>query len=127
MNKNKISIIINKPIEDVFEFTTNPNNTPLWITHLKKEIAEPYPPVIGTVYKNTTDGDNWDVYEVIEFEEGTLFTLKDTISPYKVRYTYKSLDQDKTNLEYFEWMEQGELSNPFKVDVLEKLKNIMDK
>jgi len=31
MKENKITIIINKPIREVFEFTTYPKNTHLWI------------------------------------------------------------------------------------------------
>ncbi len=43
MQENKITVIINKPIEEVFEFTTNPKNTHLWITSINEEIAEEYP------------------------------------------------------------------------------------
>jgi len=48
MKENKISIIINKPIEEVFEFTTNPKNTHLWITSIVEEVSDEYPPKIGT-------------------------------------------------------------------------------
>ncbi|MCK4635383.1 MAG: hypothetical protein KAT04_05335 [Methylococcales bacterium] len=53
MKKNKITIIIDKPIEEVFEFTTNPKNTHLWISSIEEEIVDEYPPKIGTQYKNT--------------------------------------------------------------------------
>ncbi len=38
MKENKISIIIDLPIKDVFEFTINPNNTHLWIESVVKEV-----------------------------------------------------------------------------------------
>ena len=46
MKENKITVIINKPIGEVFEFTTNPKNTHLWIPSIEEEIAEEYPPKI---------------------------------------------------------------------------------
>jgi len=48
MRENKIKVLINKPIEEVFEFTTNPKNTHLWIPSVDEEISEEYPPKIGT-------------------------------------------------------------------------------
>ena len=38
---NRLTIQINKPKSKVFEFTTNPKNTPLWI-FLSKKPAEAY-------------------------------------------------------------------------------------
>ena len=48
MKQNKIIVIINRPIEEVFEFTTNSKNTHLWIPSIEEEIAEEYPPKINT-------------------------------------------------------------------------------
>ena len=52
MKENKISVVINKPIHEVFEFTTNPSNTHLWIASIIEEVADQFPPQIGTQYKN---------------------------------------------------------------------------
>ena len=52
MHQNKISIIINKPIEEVFASTTNPQNTHLWFSSIKEEISSEYPPKINTEYRN---------------------------------------------------------------------------
>ena len=127
MKENKLTVTINCSIKEVFEFTTNPKNTHLWITHLKEEVANPYPPKIGTVYKNTGDTKKWDSYEVTEFEENKIFTLRDSDSNYHVRYTYKRLKDAKTEMVYFEWVNNGELENPFKQKVLNKLKEVMEK
>jgi len=118
----KLKIIINKPVKEVYEFTTNPKNTPLWISSIKEEIAE-YPPKIGTVYKNR--GDAWQYYKVVELEQDQVFTLSD--GNYHVRYTYRKLSESQTELEYCEWMEDGELEHPFTEDVLKKLKSVMEK
>jgi hypothetical protein len=46
-------------------------------------------------------------------------------SNYRVLYTYTDLG-NKTELEYFEWVEAGELEDPFEQDVLTKLKNVIE-
>jgi len=119
-------IVINKPIEEVFEFTTNPKNTHLWIPSIVEEIAEEYPPKINTKYKNRGKDSDWDFYKIMEFEENRIFTMTDLDVNYAVRYTYKKLDENKTELEYFEWMKEGELKNPFTEEILEKLKSIIE-
>lgn len=126
MKENKITVIINKPVVDVFEFTTDPKNTHLWILSIKEEVSEEYPPKIGIKYKNRGDNLNWDVYKVIEIEKNKIFTLSDLEDNYSVRYTYRALDSSRTKMEYFEWMKDGELKNPFTRDVLERLKSVME-
>mgnify|MGYP001586219145 CR=1 FL=1 len=126
MKENRISIIINKPIKDVFEFTINPRNTPLWIYHIKEELVNNYPPKIGTVYKNRGTSNKWDFYTVIEFEEGKTFTLKSSDGNYYVKYTYKKISKNKTEMEYLEWVKKGELENPFTKVTLQKLKEVIE-
>ena len=127
MKENKIIIIINRPIDDVFEFTTNPNNTHLWIPFIKEEICNQYPPKIGSKYRNRGYGsDNWDVYEVLAFKKNEKFLL--TKDYYFVKYSYRVIDQNTTEMEYFEWIisKNGSLENTFTKDILENLKYIME-
>ena len=126
MQENKITIIINKPVEEVFEFTTNPKNTHLWIPSIEEEIAEQYPPKIGTQYKNRGDDSDWDFYKVVEFQKDKIFTLSDLEDNYHVKYTYRKIDDNQTEMEYFEWMKNGELGNPFTDDIIQKLKSVME-
>ena len=126
MQKNKITIIINKPIEEVFEFTTNPKNTPLWIPSIKEEIAEEYPPKINTQYKNRDKDSDWSFYTVSVYIKNKIFVLTDLDGNYIVRYTYKRLNDNQTEMEYLEWVKKGELDNPFTKDVLLKLKSVME-
>ncbi len=125
MQENKITIIINKPIEDVFEFTTNPKNTHLWVPSIVEEGADEYPPQIGTKYKNRGNDSDWDFYKVVEFQNNKIFTLSDLENNYHVKYTYRKINDNQTEMEYFEWMENGELSNPFTEDIIQKLKSVM--
>jgi len=102
MKENKIIILINRTIEDVFEFTTNPKNTHLWIPSIQEEIAEEYPPKIGTQYKNRSQKSDWNYYKVLEFELNKKFTLSDLNNNYYVRYSYKKLGDKQTKMEYYE-------------------------
>ena len=128
MKENKIKVIINRPISEVFEFTTNPKNTHMWIPSIEKEITNEYPPKLGTIYKNHGEDENsWDEYKVIEFENNKVFTLEEVGGTYKVRYSYKQINENTTELEYFEWVSEGVLNNSFPQSTLNLLKEFMEK
>lgn len=126
MRENKIIVVINKSIEEVFKFTTNPKNTHLWIPSIHEEIAEEYPPKIDTQYKNRGQDSEWDFYKVVDYEPNKIFTLSDVNGNYHVRYTYKKLSERQTEMEYFEWMKDGELKKPFAESVLQRLKSVLE-
>ena len=69
MRENKITVVIDKSIDKVFEFTTNPQNTHLWIPSISVEVADEYPPKINTRYKNRGESDNWDEYKVVDIKK----------------------------------------------------------
>ena len=126
MKENRITIIINKPIEEVFEFTTHPKNTHLWIPSITQEIAEVYPPSIGTIYKNKGEGTQWDIYKVIDFKQNEVFTLSDLEDNYHAQYSYTKINNQQTQMEYFEWVKNGTLSNPFHPSIIDTLKEVME-
>jgi len=126
MNKNKIIIIINRPITEVFEFTTNPINTHLWIPEIKEEVSEKYPPNINTIYKNKESSGKWNYYRVIEFVRDGVFALRSEDDNYFVRYSYKKINESKTEMQYLEWVKEGEIKNPFTLEILQNLKKIME-
>jgi len=126
MRENKISIIIDKPIFEVFDFTTNPQNTHLWVPSISEEVAGEYPPKINTKYRNRGEDDNWNEYKVVDFKKDEVFILADLEGNYHVKYTYRKLNDNKTEMEYFEWMTDGELSNPFTENILGNLKKVME-
>ena len=126
MEQNQLVIIIKKPIQEVFEFTTNPKNTPLWIPSIEEEIAEEYPPKIGTIYKNRRADSNWNEYTVVEFEPNKSFTLTEKDDNYSVRYIYRKIDDNTTELTYFELVKDGELEQPFTQEIFNGLKQIME-
>ncbi len=127
MRENKLTVVIDRPVEKVFEFTTNPKNTHLWIPSIEEEIADEYPPQIHTLYQNRGKDSDWEVYKVLEVKKNATFVLTDLKDNYVVSYTYDVLTSTKTEMEYFEWMKRGdELANPFTEDILSGLKAIME-
>ena len=125
MQENKLIIKIKKPVHKVFELTINPNFTPEWIDIVEEEHAD-YPIKPGTIYKNKGKSGEWNEYIVSDFIENKVFELKSLNSSYVVRYTYERISEDETGLTYHEWMNEGEISEPFEMRHLEKLKNILE-
>lgn len=126
MKRNKLEIIISAPIEKVFKFTTNPLNTPKWVKEIVKEEINEFPIKISTIYKNLNNKGVWTEYKIVSFEENKLFQLKQKNSSYCVRYDYQSISADTTKLIYTEWVEEGDIENPFKQEVLDNLKQIIE-
>jgi hypothetical protein len=126
MKENKLTIRINKPVLEVFEFTINPENTPEWLDSIVEETIEGDEITLGTRYINTNREGQTNSYIVSEFEIERLFELKSVPEGYTVRYTYTAISDTETELEYFEKMESGELTDPIGMSVLEKLKGVIE-
>lgn len=126
MKENKLTITINKPIHEIFAFTLNPANTSLWIDAIVKEEANEFPAKLGTIYRNVDKAGNWGEYKITAFEQDKMFILSSINSPYHVKYTFTSLTENITEMEYYEWVDSGELEYVFIIDILEKLKRIIE-
>ena len=126
MKENKLTILIRKPVSEVFIFSTDPENTPKWIDSISAEEIDGFPIKIGSIYKNANLAGEWSEYIVSDFKENSVFELSDKNSSYKVRYTYRPISDQEMELEYFEWMEEGELGSPFTMEPLEKMKTAIE-
>lgn len=126
MKKLRLKIVIDKSASEIFEFTTNPKNTSLWVPGIVKEVTNEWPVKVGSIYKNTSDGINWSEYVVSKFQQDKIFVFDKIGGTYHVQYTFKPLSDDKTELEYYEWVDDGELEEPFTIDILKKLKDIIE-
>lgn len=127
MKENRIAVRIRCPVSKVFDFAVNPANTPKWIAGIVEEKTNEFPPRVGTVYRNKNKDGEWTEYEVVEFAKDREFVLRQKGADYRVRYSFKQLGGGFTELTYFEWVEHGELKDPFTNATLEKLKSLLEK
>lgn len=79
MKKNRLNIQINRPAKEIFEFTLNPNNTPLWINSIVKEKINQKPTKLGTIYKNLNKVGIWSEYKVTGFKKMKCLSLHQKI------------------------------------------------
>lgn len=126
MRQNRLSVKIKKPANEVFDFTINPANTHLWIESIKVENADEWPPGVGTVYHRQNDSGKWSAYTVQRIVKNKIFELVMEGGNYHVCYRYFQRGNGITLMEYFEWVEKGELEDPFTQSTLEKLKSVME-
>jgi len=126
MKDCKLVIRINKPVADVFHFTLNPNNTHLWVDSIVKEEVNETPTKVGTIYRNVNKEGVWSEYLVLKYEQNKMFEFIASDKNYHVKYTLTPINNSSCELEYFEWVENGELEAPFSIRILEKLKNILE-
>jgi mannose-6-phosphate isomerase-like protein (cupin superfamily) len=126
MIENKLKININVPVSEVFSFTINPQNTHLWIDFVAEETIDSKEIKLGTHYTNRDKDGNINIYELTQFENNTIFELQSVPPYYTVKYTYTPISDTETELEYFEWVESGELSSPFPMSAMQKLKEVLE-
>ena len=125
MKELKLTIEINKPVEEVFAFTINPENTPKWIAFIVGEQTNEWPPKLGTIYRNQNTAGEWREFAVTAFDQDKRFELS-AKHGFHVSYLLTPIDEGTTELEYSEWMDDGELEDILTIDILEKFKRAVE-
>src|SRR3989344_1686762 len=133
MKQNELSIEIDRPAAEVFEFAINPQNTHKWIDSIIMEETNTWPVKLGTLYRNRRvvpgkpDFSELNEYEMVKFEPHKLFEIKKKNNPCHVRYTFTPLGENRTKLTFLVWMDDNsDLSGPFAQAHLDKLKSVIE-
>ena len=126
MKTNKLIVSINKPLPEVFAFTITPPNSKYWIPNIITEETNELPVKTGTIYKLTKKtGDSFEV-TVTDFKKDEMITFTSTDKNYHCKYTYCPRDENSSELEYYEWVDKGEIEEPFTQAIIEKLKTVIE-
>ncbi len=127
MKDNKLTIRINKSVHEVYLFTITPPNSIRWIDDVIGEETNEWPVRIGTVYElQNNKGENTEVVVENLKEDGFVEWISKNRN-YHCRYTFKSINENITELEYYEWVDDGEIKEPFTLEILQKLKSVLEK
>lgn len=126
MKSNRIRVNILSSIKKAFAFTLNPKNTPLWLDDIVIEETNQWPIKIGTQYKNKNKKGEWSEYIIAGLKENKYFEFISLNKNYHCRYTYKKIDTNRCQLEYYEWVDDGEITKPFTQKPLLKLKKLIE-
>lgn len=125
MKSKILGVTIDRALQEVWEFTTNPANTHTWLDFIEEEWTSVYPAHVGATYWNRSAGEV-NEYEVVTWEPPTQFCLKNKCSGLTVDYTYEALGEDACRLQYTETTQDGELSQIFSQAQLNRLKEAME-
>lgn len=126
MKNNKLSIRIERPITQVFAFTITPPNTTKWIGGIVAEETNELPVQVGTVYTLRDTIGNISEYTIVVLEKDKLVEWMSKDGSYHVRYAFAPVDGNTTDFEYHEWVDKGDIPDPFTLETLAKLKKAIE-
>jgi len=126
MKKNRLVIKINKSAMEVYKFTTTPPNSTKWIPGVVSEETNDWPIKFGTIYKLKDKSGSYSEVIVSALKAGKFIEWVAKEGNYHCRYNFKTVEKNCSVLEYLEWVETGELVEPFTQAILEKLKSVIE-
>lgn len=131
MKKNTLIVEINRPLEEVFQFTVNPINTPKWIKSVIEEKTSDQPVKVGTIYSQKTRSNTNQISEtafvITGYIENKQLDFHLVNGKYTCSYIYESVDGG-TKLTYSEEAGvDGNLEDPLGISSLETLKQLLEK
>ncbi len=126
MKNNKLTIRIKKSIDEVFLFTITPPNTLKWTDSTVSEETNDLPIRVGTIYTLKDKNAQIAEYTVTALEEDKLVEWTSKDKNYHTCYTFTPVDENTTDFEYYEWVDNGDIAEPFIQETLEKLKSAVE-
>lgn len=123
MESNKLTVVINKPLAEVFAACITPPKAKLWVPGIINETTNEWPAKVGTIYTEFKNDNTSFNIVVTDYKENEYIEWKTEDGDYHVRYTFTPIDQNTTQLEY---VETGDVSEPFTQEVLNKLKQVIE-
>lgn len=126
MKENKLTVRIDRSVNEVFKFTTTPPNSTKWIPGVVSEETNDWPIKVGTIYKLKDESGNYSEVNVLALRIGKFIEWVAKDGNYHCRYNFKKIDENCSVLEYLEWVETGDLPDPFTQEILEKLKTVIE-
>ena len=126
MKSNKLTIRINKPSHVIFLFTITPPNSTKWIPSVVKEETSEKFIKKGTIYKLTDEKGAVSEVTVTDIKEDLFVEWISKDNNYHCRYTFLPMENEITEFEYYEWVDAGNLNEPFTLDILQKLKAVLE-
>lgn len=126
MKNNHLTVKIDRPISEVFNFAITPPNSTRWILGVVKEETTEWPVRVGTIYRLQDEGGNISEVTVVDIKENEKVEWVSSDRNYHCCYQLRSLGQDATELKYSEWVGRGEIKGPFTQKVLERFKKVLE-
>jgi hypothetical protein len=127
VNTNKLFVEIKRPVGEVFTYAIDPRNTHKWISTIIVEETNEWPVGLGSEYANQNEEGKWSGYKVTAFKKNALFELTARDGNYHVRYTFIPLSDHSCTLDYYEWVDSGDLEDhSFLQSALQKLKSLLE-
>ncbi len=123
MKENRLEIIINKSIGEVFDFCITPPKARFWVPDIVDEKTNEWPIRVGTIYTEIKKDKSSFNIVVTDFKKNKYIEWKTEDGKYVVRYTFEAIGLYKTQLVY---VEGGKIENPFTNEILEKLKEVIE-
>jgi membrane peptidoglycan carboxypeptidase len=122
MKHKQIRVTINIPHEKLFEYVIEPKNTKFWVSGSIEMTTDTDQINTGTRYSN-----EFITREVTDYERNKFIELIDDDGNYSCSYTFRKIDDECTELIYFESNADGEdLEYPLELKYFEKLRELLE-
>lgn len=130
MKKNTLTVEIEKPIDIVFDFTVNPNNTPRWVPSVLEEKATDTKVKVGTVYNQIVKGSSGETKKsalvVTGFIKNKMLDFHLVNGQYTCSYRYEEIPTGTRMIYSEENGIDGEIESPMTIENLQALKKLIE-